>query len=358
MKTQTFIFTICAAFVLAFFGCTKKQAFVETKTDALSKNATQSEPAAIVQETQLAETGFVLDGELLQENRKETEKDGVWSEENAKAINKMKKHLRETSKNDLTICTPEGTYLLYYSNNEKTVRPPVTSITDVDLKMNGEAAYVRFSSCLNSKASNKITCHSTDYATAIALEEEGKDDNILTLLFSNDQAKTWNTAYVEIVGEYLGGEKYPKYYPFCTDSNTGYLLLGGMEKVIVDVGYSGEKIPGARIFRTQDAGASWEEIGRISDTVNHYLFVQGSTVFLGGRKNRYPCLFKSDDCISWEEINFPVDSEKYLSGRSDGFVFKGEYGIVDTYMNLHEGGYEIISFATKGGGESWIVCNN
>lgn len=42
-----------------------------------------------------------------------------------------------------------------------------------------------------------------------------------------------------------------------------------------------------------------------------------------------------------------MDSEKYLSGRSDGFVFKGEYGIVDTYVNLHEGGYEIISFARK-----------
>lgn len=53
-----------------------------------------------------------------------------------------------------------------------------------------------------------------------------------------------------------------------------------------------------------------------------------------------------------------MDSEKYLSGCSDGFVFKGEYGIVDIYMNLHEGGYEIISFATKDGGKTWFVWDN
>ena len=185
----------------------------------------------------------------------------------------MKRHIRRLSANDLVESKPMGTYELYYGNTEQ-VWAPVTSITNTDLEMNGKAAYAKFSWCLNAKKSNTLGCFNDNGITLIALEEEGKDDNILTLLFSNDQAKTWNTAYIEIASEYLGEKRYPRYYPFCTDSNTGYLLLGGMETVIGDGGgYTGEKIPGARIFRTQDAGASWEEINFLWTVKSIYLVV-------------------------------------------------------------------------------------
>lgn len=331
MKTHIFIFTICV--VSLFIACSKKQ--VIGKIEIAS-------PVT-------AET--VLEKTTIPEPPSE---EIVFSEEDKFTIREMKRHIRMLSADDLVESKPMGTYKLYYGDTER-VWAPVTSITDTDLNVNGKAAYAKFSSCLNAKKPSTLRCFNRNGITLIAIEEESTDDNILTLLFSNDQAKTWNTAYIEIASEYLGGEKYPRYYPFCTDSNTGYLLLGGMEKIIVDGSYSGEKIPGAHIFRTQDAGVSWEEIGRISDTVDHYLFVQENTIFLGGRKVRYPCLFKSDDYTNWEEIDFPVDTKKYLSGRSDGFVFDGEYGIVKAYMNLREDGYEIISFATKDGGESWIV---
>ncbi|MBD5437818.1 MAG: hypothetical protein HDR37_04505 [Treponema sp.] len=261
MKAQTLIFTICV--VSLFLSCSKKHSASEIEI-------APSVPAETVSvQTKIPES---------------SSKDVVFSEEDKIAIRNMKRHIRRLSANDLVESKPMGTYELYYGNTER-VWTPVTSITNTDLEMNGKAAYAKFSWCLNAKKSNTLGCFNDNGITLIALEEEGKDDNILTLLFSNDQAKTWNTAYVEIAGEYLGGEKYPKHYPFCTDSNIGYLLLGGMEKVIVDVGYSGEKIPGARIFRTQDAGASWEEIGRISNTVNHYLFVQGSTFFWRTKKS-------------------------------------------------------------------------
>ena len=332
MKAQTLIFTICV--VLLFIACSKKQSAGKTEI-------APPVPAETVSvQTKISEPP--------------NEKD-VFSKEDKITIRDMKRHIRMLSADNLVESKPMGTYALYYGNTER-VWAPVTSITDVDLDMNGEEAYAKFSSCLNAKKPSTLRCFNNNGIALIVIEEESKADNILTLLFSNDQAKTWNTAYIEIASEYLGEKKYPRYYPFCTDSNTGYLLLGGMETVIVDGGaYSGKTVPGAHIFRTQDAGVLWEEIGRISDTVNHYLFVQGDTIFLGGRKDRYSCLFKSDDYMNWEEINFPVDTKKYFSGRSDGFVFKGEYGIVDTYMNLHEGGYEIISFATKDGGESWIM---
>lgn len=336
MKTHTFIFAIFAVSALAIFGCAKKQAVSKTEI-APSEYA----------ETISAQTKIP-----------EPHEEVVFSEEDNIIIKEMRRYIRMLSANDLVEANPMGTYKLYYEDTER-VWSPVTSITDTDLKVNGEAAYARFSSCLNAKKPSALGCFSSmSGVTLIALEAEDTGDNILTLLFSNDHAKTWNTAYVEIDGEYLGETKRPKYYLFCTDSTTGYLLLGGMEKIEADGSYSWEKIPGAHIFRTQDAGISWEEIGEISDTVDHYLFVRGNTIFLGGRKDRYPCLFKSNDYTNWEEIELPVDKERYSSGSSNGFHFEGDYGIVDAYMYLREKGernHELISFATKDGGETWGV---
>jgi len=342
MKIHTYIFAICVVSALAFFGCAKKSA---TQSESIDS---QNEIISAVQsETVSAQT-----------KNSELSKEVVFSEEDNFIIKEMKRYIRMLSANDLVEANPMGTYKLYYGDTER-VWAPVTSITDTDLKVNGEAAYARFSSCLNAKRSNALGCFSSmSGVTLIALETEDTGDNILTLLFSNDHAKTWNTAYVEIDGEYLGETKRPKYYLFCTDSTTGYLLLGGMEKIEADGSYSWEKIPGAHIFRTQDAGVSWEEIGGISDTVDHYLFVRGNTIFLGGRKDRYPCLFKSNDYTNWEEIELPVDKERYSSGSSNGFHFEGDYGIVDAYMYLREKGernHELISFATKDGGETWGV---
>lgn len=336
MKTHTFILVICAFSALAIFGCAKKQ--VVSKTEIVPSVSTET----ISPQTK-----------ILEPSREEA----VFSKEENITIRDMKRYIRVRSANDLVETKPMGTYKLYYGNTER-VWAPVTSITDIDLEVNGEAAYARFSSCLNAKSPSSLGCFNSNGATLIAIEAETTADNILTLLFSNDQAKTWNTAYIEIATEYLGEKKRPQYYLFCTDSNTGYLLLGGTETIVVDGRHSGETIPGAHIFRTQDAGVSWEEIGEISDTVNHYLFVRGNTIFLGGRKDRYPCLFKSDDYTNWEEIELPVDTEKYSSGSSDGFHFEGDYGIVNAYMYLREKGernHELISFATKDGGETWIA---
>ena len=55
---------------------------------------------------------------------------------------------------------------------------------------------------------------------------------------------------------------------------------------------------------------------------------------------------------------FPFDTEKYKAAKVLSMSFEGKYGYMKIGVNLHEKGeksYEEIFFATKDGGENWIV---
>lgn len=313
MKTQTLIFTICAAFSLVFFGCEKKQASAEAKTDASSESEIQSEPAAIAQETQLAKDEF-----------------DTWNDEDKFTIKELINHPIRTD----AFCTPgeldkAGLYMFTYIDGDN-VRSQITLAPVIFASNSAKPALEKYPSFKRTDYSDmRVVWYASSAASAMAFHEKDTPSNLITILYSTDKWKTWNEAHIEGDSDFLDENKEPRCILFCADSNTGYLLLGRMETVVVNGSHSGKTVPGAHIFRTQDAGVSWQELGEIKPSLYDHFFV------------------KEDGTL---------DTERYSAVPILGFCFEGKYGIIRFSYQINDedvrkSGY----FATKDGGKSWIV---
>ncbi len=351
MKTHTFIFTICAVSALAFFGCSKKSVSQVRPTDSQNEtvSAVQSETeteaaanAAVAQETQIAKEGF-----------------DAWSDEEKLTI----KDLMNSPKGTDAGCTPgeldeAGLYMFTYIDRENDQRQ--TTLAPVIFSSNSaKPALEKYPSFKRTDYSDmRVVWYASSAASVMAFHEIDTPKNLVTILYSTDKWNTWSESHIETAPSFLDENKEPSCTLFCADSNTGYLLLGGTETIVVDGSHSGKAMPGARIFRTQDAGVSWEELCETKDGVSGYFFVDDGTVYLQARGGKLPRILKSDDYTNWKEINIPVNKEKYSSWATSEFRFGGKYGIAKMTMYWNEDGerkWENVTYATKDGGESWIV---
>ena len=329
MKTHTYIFIICAVSALAFFGCAKKSAPQANPTDSQNEtvSAAQSEPsanAAVAQETQPAKDGF-----------------DAWSEEEKYAIQGVRKRIR-WGVGGAALSKPIGTWKFYYNagrNNERRVLAPVAFFDDDEM-------YEQYPFLMKGDPNSApMQCSSTDEYSAMAFKERDKDDCI-TVLFTTDQLKTWATSRIKIDGKYLTSG-FPYFHIFCVSSEVGYLKLCSRDDAV-----------GGPLYRTDDSGVSWEQVGEVPESCKGSFSAQGDTVYLNAKKGAFFCLFKSDDYANWTEIDFPIDTGKYKGGDISAFRFEGKYGVVEAPMALLEKGekrYEKVLFSTKDGGENWIA---
>lgn len=348
------LFAICAVSALAFFGCVKKSASQIKPTDSQNEtvSAVQSEiethpesaaNAAVAQESQLAKDGF-----------------DAWSNNDKSAI----KELIKRPKKEDAGCTPgelgeSGFYMFTYIDREsyqqKTTLAPV-----IFASKSAKPALEKYPSFKRTDYSDmQVVWYASSAASVMAFHEIDTPKNLVTILYSTDKWKTWSETRIEAAADFLDENKEPRCVAlFCPDSDTGYLLIDGMETIVVDGRHSRKPIPGAHIFRTQNAGTSWEELCEIEDNVSGYFFVDDGAIYLQARGGKLPRILKSGDYTNWTEISIPVDKEKYSSWANSGFRFDGRYGITNMTMYWNEDGerkWEYVTFATKDGGENWIV---
>ncbi len=117
--------------------------------------------------------------------------------------------------------------------------------------------------------------------------------------------------------------------------STGYLLLSFYDES------ESQTLQGGTLYRTRDLG----------DTI----FAPTS------HEGRYFSFFKSTDGATWKRIELPLDTERYKAARFLSMSMDGNYGYVEVGAELRdesEKSYEEIYFATKDGGETWVLWNN
>ncbi|MDE5581706.1 MAG: hypothetical protein K2I95_09840 [Treponemataceae bacterium] len=327
MKFYTFILLIVS---LVLSGCFRKSApqleTADSKNEifsiAQSESEAQSELAAstvIEQETQSAE----IDS---------------WSNEDKRAIQDVRRRVGR-GVGGATLAKPMGTWKFYYNagrNDERRVLAPVATFDD-------EEMYEQYPFLMKGDPKYMVQCSSTDDFSAMTFKERDRDDCI-TVLFTTNQFSDWATTRIKIDDRYLASG-FPYFHIFCISPEVGYLTLCSKDDAV-----------GGSLYRTKDSGASWELVGEVPASCNRTFSAQGDTVYLNASKGRFFRLFKSDDYMNWEEIDFPIDTEKYESGHIYAFRFEGDYGIVEAALfcpNL-----ESIAFATKDGGKTWIAWDN
>lgn len=320
MKFHIIIFLVMA---FALFGCAKKQ---NPSVKLESKSRTEESAEAHSETT--ANTG-------IEQETPSSEID-AWSEEEKYAIQGVRKRIR-WGVGGPALSEPIGTWKFYYNagkSPERRVLAPVAFFTDDEM-------YEQYPFLMKGDPNSApMQCSSTDEYSAMAFKERDKDDCI-TVLFTTDQLKTWATSRIKINGKYLSSG-FPYFHIFCISSEVGYLKLCSRDDAV-----------GGPLYRTDDSGVSWEQVGEVPQSCNMSIFAQGDTVYLNAGKEHFFCLFKSDDYTNWEEIDFPIDTEKYKSGHISAFRFEGKYGVVEAA--LFRPNLEDLTFATKDGGETWIV---
>lgn len=313
--------------VFFFFGCSKKSAPQLETVD--SKNETVS-TASSESETQSEHTASIV----VEQKSSFAETDS-WSNEDKIIIQTVRRRIG-LGVGRAALDKPVGTWKFYYNagrDDERRVLAPVATFDD-------EEMYEQYPFLMKGDPKYMVQCSSTDDFSAMAFKERDRGDCI-TVLFTTSQFNDWATTHIKIDDKYLASG-FPYFHIFCISPEVGYLTL-----------CSRDNAAGGSLYRTKDSGASWEQVGEVPESCNGTFSAHGDTVYLNASKGRFFCLFKSDDYANWEEIDFPIDTEKYEGGHISAFRFEGDYGVVET--GLFRPNLESVAFATKDGGESWIV---
>lgn len=310
-----------------FFGCSKKSAPQLETVDLKNEILSTAQPESEAQSELAAST-------VIEQESQSAEIDS-WSNEDKRAIQDVRRRIG-LGVGGAALAKPMGTWKFYYNagrNDERRVLAPVATFDD-------EEMYEQYPFLMKGDSKYVVQCSSTDDFSAMAFKERDRDDYI-TVLFTTNQFNDWATARIKINDRYLMSG-FPYFHIFCISPEVGYLTLCSKDDVV-----------GGSLYRTKDSGVSWERVGEVPESCNGTFSAQGDTVYLNASKGRFFCLFKSDDYANWEEIDFPIDTEKYESGHISAFRFEGDYGVVEA--GLFRPNLEHIAFATKDGGESWIV---
>ena len=205
----------------------------------------------------------------------------------------------------------------------------------------------------------RVVWYASSAASVMAFHENDTPRNIITILFSADKWKSWNESRIELDPDSLDDGIRVLLSVTCPiGETTGYLR----------VSYKLEKesriLQGGTIYRTQDLGKSWEVACALPEEYGKSgtLFAQGDTIIAPtSREGRYFSFFKSTDGATWKRIELPLDTERYKAARVLSMSMDGNYGYVKVGTELRdesEKSYEEIYFATKDGGETWVLWNN
>ncbi len=327
MKFYVFFLLIVS---LVLSGCSKKFASqletVDSKNEILSiaqsKIETQSEPTM--------NTGIEQDSPSAEIDS--------WSNEDKRIVQSVQKRIG-WGVGGAALAKPMGTWKFYYNagkSNEKRVLAPVATFEN-------EEMYEQYPFLMKGDPKYVVQCSSTDDFSAMAFKERNRDDCI-TVLFTTNQFSSWTTTRIKIDDRYLASG-FPYFHIFCISPEVGYLKLCSKDDAV-----------GGSLYRTKDSGASWEQVGEVPESCKGTFSAQVDAVYLNASKGRFFCLFKSDDYTNWEEIDFPIDTEKYESGHISAFRFESDYGVVEA--GLFRPNLESVAFATKDGGKTWVLWNN
>lgn len=324
MKFHLTLFVISMFF---FFGCSKRSAPSLENVDSKNKTVSTAQSEIETQSEHAANT-------VIKQETPSSEIDS-WSNEDKSAVQTVRRRIG-WGVGGAALAKPMGTWKFYYnagSNYERRVLAPIATFDD-------EKMYEQYPFLMKGDPKYVVQSSSTDDFSAMAFKERNSGDSI-TVLFTINQFSTWTTTRIKIEDKYLASGV-PYFHIFCISPEVGYLKLCSKDDAV-----------GGSLYRTKDSGASWEQVGEVPESCNGTFSAQGDTVYLNASKGRFFCLFKSDDYTNWEEIDFPIDTEKYEGGHISAFRFEGDYGVVEA--GLFRPSLESVTFATKDGGESWIV---
>lgn len=348
MKTYTFIFTICAISALAFFGCAKKQVVSKTEIAPIESAETQSEPAAnaaVAQETQIAKDGF-----------------DAWSDEEAYALAVLMKRPKRPDGSAMPGENPRTAGLFIFTYHEGDRRRDVPApVVNSDWYEKQKSNFENYQSVKQEEfAKMDWALYASSAASIIAFHEKDTPRNIITILFSADKWKSWNESRIELDPDSLDdGIRVSLSLTCPVGESTGYLLPSFYNES------ESRTIQGRTLYRTRDLGKSWEVACALPEEYGKSgaLFAQGDTIIAPtSREGRYFSFFKSaDDGATWKRIELPLDTERYKAARFLSMSMDGNYGYVEVGAELRdesEKNYEEIYFATKDGGETWVLWNN
>lgn len=279
------------------------------------------------------------------------------SDEDIQTIERIKKRINY-GYGGVSFGKEPGTFTFYYYDEDgrtKRVLAPAAFVPEKE-----EVLYEKYPFLIKGDYMYSAQFSSTNDFSAMAFKEKEKD-NILTVFFTTDQWKTWATSYIKIEDDYMADVdikteyvyltdsdfSFPRFHIYCPNSTTGYLKICPRDKT------------GGRLYRTENSGVSWEFICELPDHEKDLFFAQVGEIFLRGEKDKFFCLYKSDDFVNWTEQDFPIDTEKYEKGHIMNARLEGEYGVVKAalfYKEAREDGksYKEVFYATRDGGKNWL----